>query len=393
MIKRLLFIAEGQLGDLLILTPAIRETRRHYPDAYISVAVLQRRTYTDAVASEKDVLQLNPAHGTSEVLLHNPNVNAVFEIDRAALRKQKGIKRLKAEWQLLRYIRQQGFDAVVCTFAEKRFNTWAYFSGARTRVGQKQQSSAFWLTHTPDIQKEVLNVLNYYCALVESLGVEINNRKTEFFCTESSRQWARQQLCANGVADNEPIVLIHPGASGVFRVWPPEYFAQLIRSITAHYPHRVVICTSPYDEAVVAAIGQSLDQPVITIDNGKPLSHLAALIEASAVCISNDSGPRHLAIALGVASLSFMTLSSKAAWEIYPQNPSIKVLNDLSLCDTCQADGYCREQIPAGELYSAACLRKITVSQAEAALKSLLNAHVAKDEPAHEKDQAIKPSA
>ena len=147
------FFCEGQLGDLLILTPAIRAVKDSFPDAKITAVILQRRSY-DGVEGSEIIINTGPFYGTSCVLADNKNVDRVLEIDRHYLRTLRGFSRLAAEIQIIRRLRAIKPDAVICTFPQDRFVIWAYLSGAAIRIGQRNQKFARLLTRKPDIEKE-----------------------------------------------------------------------------------------------------------------------------------------------------------------------------------------------------------------------------------------------
>ena len=119
--QNILVLAEGQLGDLLLLTPALRAIRTGFPEAQVSVLILQRRGMTQKkLDSSEPVRPADPA-GTACVLTSSSAVDQVYEVDRSALRMLKGIHRLRGETGVARWLRSRRFDAVLCTFPEDRF--------------------------------------------------------------------------------------------------------------------------------------------------------------------------------------------------------------------------------------------------------------------------------
>ena len=101
--QRICVIAEGQLGDLLILSPALRSIKETFPSAALTVLVIQRRSYEETGSAVAPVFVENPAGGTSAVLRSDPHVDRVAEVDREALRALRGFRRLKAEFSVVRF--------------------------------------------------------------------------------------------------------------------------------------------------------------------------------------------------------------------------------------------------------------------------------------------------
>lgn len=360
---RILFIAEGQLGDLLILTPALRATKATFPNSLLAVLVAQRRRYSPLPSTAENVLTRQPGAGTAAVLTDNPYVDEVIEVDRSALRPLKGLTRIKTELEVIKLLRSKKFDIVICTFPEDRFVLWAFASGARVRVGQKQQPLSWLLTHKPDIQKQDLGVLRYYCHLAAAAGATISSFDTEYRIPVTAKEWAADLLRAQGINSTTPLVAIHPGGSGPYNLWPPERFAAIADAIQIGGNTKVILCGTEFDETVVDELKNHLRAEVIAVNFGQSVARFAAILERCALCISNDSGPRHLAVAVGTPSVAFMRRGQDRQWKIYHDERASIVLQSDEPCRECR-DGSCRDLIPSGEKYGAYCMRMISVDRA-----------------------------
>lgn len=360
---RILFIAEGQLGDLLILTPALRAMKTTFPDSWLAVLVVQRRRYATAPTGEVRNVIGRPQAGTAVVLTDHPYVDEVFETDRSALRGLKGVARIKAEWRIVKSLRSEKFDVVVCTFPQDRFVLWALMSGAKQRIGQKQQSLSWLLTKTPDVRKEVAGVLRYYCELAAAAGATLTSFDTEYFVPRAAREWADEFLRAHDLAHTSRLVAIHPGASGPSSVWPPERFAAISDAIQSEGAAMVLVCGTDYDDDVIRDVKKNLHTQTIAVNFGDSLARFAAILQRCSLCISNDSGPRHLAIAVGTPSIAFMRYGLDGAWKIYDREEISIVLQSSDHCLECR-NGSCHDLIPPGERFGAYCMRMISVDHA-----------------------------
>ncbi len=239
-IKNILFIAEGQLGDLLLLMPAIRSIKKTFPQSSISLLIIQRRNNKFNAAqinSIKDVLIDN----STNPLISNPNVDDIIVINHNAMRALKGLKKIKLEFQVINLIRQKKFDAVICTFPHDRFIFWAFASGAKIRIGESNQSFSFLLTNKINTKKEDIGVLNYYLEMVKSIGAMSNSNKTEYYIDKNSKEWFEQFVNENGL-NNKKLVAIHPGASGDYKIWPPDNFASLIQRLNEIENTKIILC-------------------------------------------------------------------------------------------------------------------------------------------------------
>jgi heptosyltransferase II len=359
--QKILFICEGQLGDLLILTTALRGMKNAFPDSELSVMIVQRRFYFESETTPQKLINTNCEKGTSLVLINNPFVDKVFEVNRTVLRKFKGLARLQAEWRIIKYLQQGKYDVVICTFPEDRFALWAYLTRAKIRVGQKKQGLSWLLNNKPDISKEENGVLNYYCDLTFAAGGKCNSDKTEYYISEKSTKWAEEFLINKNINKSEKIICIHPGASGNYKIWPPEKFAEVYDNLMSRDNYTALLCGTNFDDQVTTEIKNHIKTKLISVDFSDSIDRFAAILKKSSLCISNDSGPRHLAVAVGTPAISIMSRMKHKAWKIYNEEKNI-ILQAENQCDSCP-DNDCREIIPDRENFGAKCIRAIGVDE------------------------------
>jgi ADP-heptose:LPS heptosyltransferase len=355
--QRILVLSEGQLGDLLLLTPSLRSLKESFPHATVHVCVVQRRSYASGAASS--LLVTNPAEGTSEAIA--PFTDEVIEVSRPALRQARGIARLRAEWTILRRIRAGRYDTAISCFPEDRFALWARFSGAKRRIGEEGQGLARLYTDRLPIRKEEGGVLRYYAALVSAAGATVGSLSTEFRVAEEDRVRACELLAAKGISPGEKFLVIHPGASGPFRVWPPERFARVAGILWKEQGVRTLLCGTAHDRHVLEAVRAHLDVDVPEVILEGSVRMLAGILSCSSLCLSNDSGPRHLAVAVGTPSVAIMPKHNDRAWGIYDR-PGAAALMAMENCPLCPHDR-CLDRHRAGEEFGSACIRMVSVEQ------------------------------
>jgi ADP-heptose:LPS heptosyltransferase len=367
--QRICIIAEGQLGDLLILSPALRALKESYPSAFLTVLVLQRRSYDGASSRAPSVLSENPQGGTAAVLLSDPHVGCVAEIDRGALRALGGVRRARAEWSVIRWLRKGKFDTVVCTFPQDRFFLWAFLSGARVRVGEGGRSFSALLSHRIWKKKSDGGVLEYYCALAEAAGATVRSQRTSVVVSPAHSGRAGACMRSLGLPEDKPVVAVHPGASGGYRIWPPGHYAALIDHVQREgIP--VILTGSSFDSEVLGEVTKRCETAprlVITTD----VLDLAALLQKCALCVSNNSGPRHLAVAAGVRSLALIPRFDDVEWKIYADETAAGTMQSREECPACPPSA-CRNTLPPGEQYGSLCMRALSVVEVAARVDFLL---------------------
>jgi ADP-heptose:LPS heptosyltransferase len=386
--RHVLFLAEGQLGDLLLLTPAIRAFKNTYPKCGISLAIFHRRSPSAVDIGPGEVVVEGRGVGTAAVFADNPHVDQVINVFRFQMRGRRDLGRLRGEASVVRQIRRLKCDVVVCTFPEDRFAALAFLSGARIRVGQKRQALSWLLNRTPETERSAAGVLRYYCDLAIAAGADVRSMETEFHVPECAVQWAEEVLTRAGLTGESEVtgahgthgtrgihgalVAVHPGASGDYKIWPPGRYAQLIEGLSSRAGTRVFVCRGDADGPIVDALLSRLTLSVPVLDTGTDLAKLGALFKKSDLCITNDSGPRHLAVAVGAPSLALFRRHHDREWSVYASTSRCRTLQGSDACPACPA-GECRDLLPTGEPFGSWCMRMVTVEEVFSECEKMLS--------------------
>ncbi|MEW6510266.1 MAG: glycosyltransferase family 9 protein [Bacteroidota bacterium] len=369
---RILWISEGQLGDILLLAPALRALKETFPGTTQTCLILQRRSYSRAGIPGRRRSTVNePSGGTAEVFAANRAVDAVAEIDRTALRALGGWARLLAELSIVAWLRRGRFDVVISAFPQDRFLVWGWLSGAHVRIGEGKGWAKVLLSRRIDTSRRTRGVLRYYCALAEAAGARVASHRTEFRVSKEAEAWASQRLQEAGLAERE-YVAVHPGASGNYRIWPPASYATVIDHLqeVMHVP--VLLCGSAYDRDVVEAVLGACRSTVCVIDASDGVSRLAALLRRAALCLSNNSGPRHLAVAVGTPTLAVIPRFDDIEWKVYEDEARCGTVQSPLVCPSCGADA-CHNRIPEGQRFGSYCLHAVQVSEVVERIHSVLS--------------------
>ena len=352
------------MGDQVALTPALRAAKESFADSFVAVFATYRHPTDVEKAEPFQNLAPSAIERAHTIFSTDPNVDELYVLNRYAFRSLTLRARLAAEWSVVRFLRAKHFDTVISTFPHhERFILWGFLAGARHRVGARNQGMHWLLTHAPNIEKANRGVVEYYCDLVRAIGGEIRSPRTAFMVPKESLQWADRELRRIGIQPGGMFVAVHPGASGLYKAWPPERYAALIASLQRRWQVDVVMAMGEHDRQIVDAIHMHLETRIGEIDCTASVANLAAVLQRSALCISNDSGPRHLAVAAGTPSLAFFRRHHDKEWDVYADVPFCATLKSGEACPACPPEK-CYDRIPAGELFGAYCVRLIGVEQA-----------------------------
>jgi ADP-heptose:LPS heptosyltransferase len=347
---RILVIAEGQIGDLLLLTPVFRALRRKFPSSDLSLLTVERRPTT---SRNEAVIAKSMDH----FLCNDPHLSSVHILRRDILRSLKGSSRLKAEWRIIRYLRDLECDTIISAFRDDRFSIAAWLSRATVRIGEANRNLGWTYTRSPVRKKGEGSILDYFCELAELAGCTVESRKTVFAPSIQNERWAEGFLKDSGLQPGM-FVLVHPGATGDYKIWPPERYAALIRKLADRSGRSILLCGGMQDHVLIEKIADPHREENVKVYVEKDVDRFAALAKRAALVISNDSGPRHMAVAVGTPSLAIFRLFHDREWGVYEESETVRIVQSRIPCKLCPP-GFCKDMMPEGVLYGSECLHSI----------------------------------
>jgi lipopolysaccharide heptosyltransferase II len=275
---RILVFGYRHLGDSLFLTPMLRALKRRFPAAEIVVT----------------------AHGAgAAVLEHNPHV---ARIERLAGRG------LRAKLALLPALRRERFDAAIVAQHTLPNAVLARAAGCPVRVGLGSRGCRAFLTH-PVGEPELWHEAHRYLALAAELGAEDDGGGLDYHPTTEDREAATEVLARLGLVGRRsavdtarpPLVALFPGSSPQwsFKRWPADRFARLGDELVRRHGTQLVVVGGADDRTAMAEVSAGIGARHAVADGPGSLGRFAAVLAECDVLVTNDSGPMHLATAVG----------------------------------------------------------------------------------------------
>ena len=210
--------------------------------------------------------------------------------------KKAGWRGYRELWQQMRGRR---FDVLLHMQVALRANLAAALIPARIRVGYDRARSKD--LHSLFINKRILpvpqqHVRDCLASFLEPLGLEPAPPVWQLPLAERDHAFAHQWLAAGRLN-----LVISPCASHTLRNWVPERYAQLADYAAARYNANVILVGSPapFEQEVCKRIEQTMQQPVTNICGKDTLKQLAALMQGADLVVAPDTGPAHIANAMG----------------------------------------------------------------------------------------------
>jgi heptosyltransferase-2 len=141
--------------------------------------------------------------------------------------------------------------------------------------------------------------VHYYLALVSGLGYVSGPPSLSLPLDAEELRWAQAFLSEQGISPLRPLVVIHPGGSyGSAKRWPPERFAALADMLQERHQAQIALIGSEHDRSLAEEIVLAAKSNPLILAGRTTLRESAAVLGRAALCITNDSGPLHVANAL-----------------------------------------------------------------------------------------------
>jgi lipopolysaccharide heptosyltransferase II len=343
---RILIRANNWIGDVVMISPAVRAIREHFAAARI------------AIVAKRWVL---------EALSGNPHFDDLIEYDPGGPHAGPGgrlhlARELRRDGPIdLAVLFQKAFDAAVI----------ARLAGARIRVGYATDFRSGLLTHPLPLPPPGTHHVELFLGLARALGCEIRDPNPYFHLGREDRVRAAARIAASPLAGPGPRIAIHPAASKAPRAWHSDRFARVAGGLIAAVGARTLLVGGPADTVVLDGIASVLPSGSCFIPGpATPLRELAGLLESCDLFIGNDSGPMHVAAALGIATVGIFGPGWPRTTGPIGRPGRVAAIGKSYPCSPCRQDFF-REcpPAPSGKPF---CLEEIGVEEVMATALALL---------------------
>lgn len=316
--KNILVINTMHIGDLMLVTPALRTLRANYPKAHI--ALLTDKPLTDLVRC-------------------NENIDECILIDKHG--RDKGILALI---RFIRQIRKRHFDLVINYHRNERASAIASFSGGKKIVGYAQPFFHRFFDHwmpnlamadTPK-DKVMHQTLCHLKVLQEAAGcTKLDDRGLEMWLPPEEEKKA-SDLWQKEFAKDDRVIAFNIGASWMTKRWIDAYFAECADRFIQEGYH-IAFLGGPTDVAIVKACIEKMkekDSPKVHVFTGKvSLTVLAGLLRRCCLFLTTDSGPMHVGVAMNVPIVTMFGASPVPTF--YPYDGKDIVIKTPESCHPC----------------------------------------------------------
>jgi lipopolysaccharide heptosyltransferase II len=343
---RVLVVRLDSLGDVLMTTPALRAVRQSRPERHVA-------------------LLTSPAGAAVAALV--PEVDEVIAY-RAPWMKAADVGDAGETLELVGRLRAGGYDAaIICTVYSQSPLPAAflcYLAGIPLRLAHCRENPYHLLTDWV-VEREPEQVIRHEVQrqldLVATVGYRTADQRLSLRVPAEARARVLRLLADQRLNPERMWLVIHPGATAPSRRYPLELYARVAHRLTVDYGWQVVFTGGEDERELVQRLRAAMGVPSFSLAGRLGLPELAALIQLAPLLITNNTGPAHIAAAVGtpVVDLYALTNPQHTPWGV----PARVLFSDVP----CR---YCYKSIcPQGH---HDCLRRVEPDTVVAAAAELV---------------------
>jgi ADP-heptose:LPS heptosyltransferase len=324
--RKIALLRASRIGDFICATPAFRALRHALPDAEISMITLPIL---------HDIAVRSPHLDRYVAFPGFPGIaEQFFDARRTA--------------QFFQTVQAERFDLALQMQGSGVYsNPFMLLLGAKATAGFVRSGDSAGLLDAALPYPDQLHEIRCVLSLTNFIGAPAQGEQIEF------PLWPQDHAEATALLANAkpPLIGLHPAARELTRRWPVERFAAVGTALRRKYGGTVVIVGEPEEQVTGAMLVQQLGEPYLNLIGKTSLVTLGAIIDRLAVLITNDTGPAHIAYALGAPTVTIFGAGNPTTNGPLQDGP-FRVLAHPVPCRPCG-----HETCPIGY----ACLEGVTV--------------------------------
>jgi len=347
---RILLIRPDHLGDVLLTTPAIHALRAVCPQAEIHALV---------------------GPWSAEILARYAEVDVVLTTDFPGFSRQPGHGRRSPYIQAVRSALQLRRIRYDCAIILRPDHWWgamlAWLAGIPIRTGYDLPDVLPFLTHAVEYRREHVVVQNLRLVEHWTGPLEAADSIYHFPVEPLDEAYIQGYLQEWGLSPNQTFVCIHPGSGTWAKQWDDEKWADVGDSLQEQLNVTVVLTGSIHELALVRRIIQRMKHPPCVMAGDTNVGQLAALFRQAAVVLGPDSGPLHLAAAVGAPTVALFGPADPVEFGPWgPRDRHVMLTSNIG-CRPCRVLDWNGDR---PEFHP--CVRDITAARVLAAAHKLL---------------------
>jgi len=344
----ILIVKLSAIGDVIHTLPALNAVRSHYPKAHITWLV------------EEDAAPLVEGHEALDRILVSRRKRWL-----KALRSSSLPGTIREIYGFIKALRDTRYDMILDFQALLKSGILIALARGDRKIGfgkglEHMEHSYFFLNERILAVDMEIHALSRGMMLLDALGISPNEVEYRLPVSDHDRKKVDKLITRYGLADIEPLIAINPVAKWETKLWPNEKFAQLAEELMDTFHAKIVFTGAAGDRQTIQNIVSAMNSRVVNLAGDTTLNMLAALYEKMDLVISTDTGPMHMAAAVGTPVVALF--GPTAPWRTGPYGSAHQTIRAGLDCSPCF-----KRKCETKE-----CMTSISVEQVLAATSSLL---------------------
>jgi 3-deoxy-D-manno-octulosonic-acid transferase/heptosyltransferase-1 len=320
--------------------------RKHFPEARLDWVV------------EEESSQIIDAHKGIDNLI----ISRRKSWQKRLLKGREGFAALTEIIRFLKELRSNEYDLVIDLQGLFKSAILAGLSRGKRKIGPNwgREGSDLFLTERPFFVDADKHAVDKYLKVAEYLGCEKDSWEGHIPIRESDKKSIDKVFHDRGIKD-QSLVAINPFAKWTTKLWEPERFAALAGRLQKELACHIVFTGSRQDRAEIDAIMERLEEKPVNLAGKTSLKELAYLYSKSQLLVTTDTGPMHIAAAMGCPVVALF--GPTAPWRTGPYGEGHSVIRDEIECSPCFSK----------KCEHVSCMRNITVDRVFETVKKQIN--------------------
>jgi ADP-heptose:LPS heptosyltransferase len=304
--NHLVVIKIRAMGDTLLATPSLRALRKAYPEAGISVVVSPQG---------------------KAILEGNPDVDRIFVYEE---------KNLGYSLSFLRKLSQSKYDLAIALHASLRTALMARATGARQRIVHNHSGSNFFSTIPITAKKESKSTIQRDLDAVRALGVPEAGEDLVFPIAKDDFQNVYSFFEEQRIDPKQPLWLLAPGAGKQRKQWSAKAAADFLVQVSKYVAGTWILLDDPTDHELARAIAAKIQQPIPVFS--QEIKEVGAMMSLCKGVVTADSGPKHVAVAVGTKTLTLWTDEPVSEWHPYSMDKHALITSPTGIVEDLSAE-------------------------------------------------------
>lgn len=356
---RILIINPFGIGDVIFSTPLIETLKHSFSGSYIGY-ICNKRAYA--------------------VIRSNPDLKRIFiyeKDDYRAIWQRSKLECLKKIWDFLKEIKNEKFDTLIDLSLNYQYSLLLKFAGIKRRIGLNYRNRGRFLTDKINIDGfEDKHVIEYYLDILKLLNINSDDyvKKPRIYISKRDMLWAEDFLKDNGVKNGDLVIGVVPGCGASwgldarYRRWDKRNFAKVCDEIMERYQAKIILFGDQKETGICSDVETHMKHKPILACGKTGLGDFFGLLNRCKLIVTNDGGPLHMAVGVGVKTVSIFGPVDENIYGPYPPSPDHIVISKKDI--PCRP---CYKKFKYIQCDNRKCLDSITTEDALNAVQILLS--------------------